>query len=108
MFQCQVNYHFVIALSFAGNGKFTLTLTDREGQLRWYEMPLFENRKHLDFFFHVFSFLMFGEDSDIRFDPNFKFDGSGKLLSITVNSNKWKNWCMSSHASLVEQHESGL
>jgi hypothetical protein len=85
MFQCQVNRRFVVALSFTGNGKFTLTLTDREDQLRWYEMPLFENRKHLDFFFHVFSFLMFGEDSDIGLDPNFEFDDFGKLLAITVD-----------------------
>lgn len=89
MFQCQVNRRFVVALSFTGNGKFMLTLTDREGQLRWYEMPLFENRKHLDLFFHVFSFLMFGEDSDIGLDPNFEFNDLGKLLAITVDKKRF-------------------
>ena len=89
LFQCQVNRRFVIGLSFTGNGKFTLTLTDREGQLRWNEMPLFENKKHIDIFFHVFSFLMFGEESDIGLDSNFEFDSFGKLLAVTVDKKRF-------------------
>ena len=85
MLQCQVNRRFVVSLSFTGDNNFTLTLTDREGQLRWYQMPIFENRKHHDVFFHVFSFLMFGEDSDIGLDPNFKLNDFGKLLEIVVD-----------------------
>ena len=89
VFQCQVNRRFVVGLSFTGNGNFTLTLTDREGQLRWNEMPLFENKKHVDIFFHVFSFLMFGEDSDIGLDPNFEFDDFGKLLAVYVDEKRF-------------------
>jgi hypothetical protein len=70
--QCQVNCRFVISLSFTGDNNFTLTLMDHEGQLQWYQMAIFENKKHHDVFFHVFSFLMFGEDSDIGLDPSFK------------------------------------
>jgi hypothetical protein len=89
MFQCQVNRRFVVALSFTANGKFTLTLTDREGQLRWLETPLFENKKHLDHFFHIFSFLMFGKESNVGLDPNFEFDNFGKLLAITVDEKRF-------------------
>jgi hypothetical protein len=89
MFQCQVNRRFVIGLSFTGNGNFTLTLTDREGQLRWNEMPLFENKKHVDVFFHVFSFLMFGEDSDIGLDPQFEYNVFGKLLAVNVDEKRF-------------------
>ena len=85
VFQSQVNCRFVICLGFTGDGNFTLTLTDREGQLRWYQMPIFNNKKHYEVFFHVFSFLMFGEDSDIGLDPNFKVNGFGKLLEIVVD-----------------------
>src|ERR1700733_13967802 len=49
-------------------------------------MPLLENKKHLDIFFHVFSFLMFGDDFNIGLDPAFKFDAFGKLLAITVDN----------------------
>jgi hypothetical protein len=89
LFQCQVNRRFVVGLSFTGNGKFTLTLTDREGQLRWKEMPLFENKKHVDVFFHVFSFLMFGEESDIGLDSNFEIDKHGKLLAVNVDEKRF-------------------
>jgi hypothetical protein len=89
VFQCQVNRRFVVGLSFTGDGKFTLTLTDREGQLRWNEMPLFENKKHVDVFFRVFSFLMFGTESDIGLDPKFEFDKSGKLLAVNVDEKRF-------------------
>jgi protein kinase-like protein len=89
IFQCQVNRRFVVGLSFTGNGKFTLTLTDREGQLRWKEMPLFENKKHVDVFFYVFSFLMFGEDSDIGLDPRFEVDAFGKLQAVTIDEKRF-------------------
>ena len=89
LFQCQVNHHFTVALSFTGNGKFTLTLTDHKGQLRWNEMPLFENKKHVDVFLHVFSFLMFGEDSDIGLDPSFEFNNFGKLQAIIIDQKSY-------------------
>ena len=85
MFQCQVNRFFVVGMSFTGSGRFTITITDREGQLRWKDMPLFSDKKHVDVFLRVFSFLMFGEEFDVGLDPNFEFDGSGKLLAITVD-----------------------
>ena len=62
-----------------------ITITDCEGQLRWKDMPLFNDKKHVDVFLRVFSFLMFGEEFDIGLDLNFEFDGSGKLLAITVD-----------------------
>ena len=89
MFQCQAHRRFVVGLSFTGNGKFTLTLTDREGQLRWKEMPLFENKKHVDVFLYVFSFLMFGEDSDIGLDPQFEYDIFGKLQAVNVDGKRF-------------------
>jgi len=53
---------------------------------------LFENKKHVDIFLLVFSFLMFGEDSDIGLDPNFEFDRDGKLVTIIVDDKRflWK------------------
>ena len=40
-------------------------------------MPLFSDKKHVDVFL--------GEEFDVGLDPNFEFDGSGKLLAITVD-----------------------
>jgi Fungal protein kinase len=82
MFICQQHRRFVMALSFTGNGTFTFTLTDHEGQLRLFELPLKKGgRLHAKLFL---AFLMFGTDSDIGLDPPMAVNGTMATTTTTV------------------------
>jgi hypothetical protein len=76
-------------LSFTGNGKFRLTVSDREGQVRVGETSL-SGKRHNVAFFTIIAFLMFGNDSDIGLDPTVEVDSTGKVCAILVDKKRFE------------------
>jgi Fungal protein kinase len=89
LFATQHNRRFVVAMSFTGNGKFRLTVTDREGQVRLGETSL-SGKRHNIAFFTIIAFLMFGNDSDIGLDPTIEVDSTGKVCAIVVDKKRFE------------------
>jgi hypothetical protein len=82
---------FALALSLSSTTSYTLTLSDREGQIRFCGLPLTnENRYNASNFLRILAFLMFGTTSDIGFDPNFVSDENGKLVAVKVNGHRFE------------------
>lgn len=93
MFLCQYNRRFVVALSFCNDQKmtFTLTVTDREGQIRWTVCLVERRRKERSkLFLRILVVLMFGKPADIGLDPNIEIDHNGKCVAITVEQNRFE------------------
>jgi hypothetical protein len=87
LFVLQHDRRFVPALSFIGSGRYILTVTDREGQIRYCAGSLINSGlEPANIFLTILTFLMFGEESDIGLDPNFTRDPTtSKLLAINVD-----------------------
>ena len=85
LFVVQFDRRFVPALSFNRSGEYTLTLTDREGQIRYHGVPLSTNGlESARLFLTMLAFFMFGDDTDIGLDPHFIRDPETEVL-IAVN-----------------------
>ena len=85
-FQSQPARRFTISLSFNGSGDMVFTLADREGLLRISEVNIMGGGQvSALIFLKILAVLMFGTDSDIGLDPNYKIDAfTGKVTAITV------------------------
>ena len=68
LFTTQNNCWFVLAICFDGKGKWSLTTTDRQGQLRSGMMSLC-GKAYVEHFLRVFITLMFGEEMHLGLDP---------------------------------------
>ena len=86
-FILQFDRRFVPALSINGSGSYSLTLTDREGQIRYSGGSLVnKGLEPARIFLKILAFLMFGNDSDIGLDPNFVRDlKSDTLTAVNVD-----------------------
>lgn len=84
----QFNRRFSVALSITGSAKYTLTLSDREGQIRFQGTPLTEDNKYnAKHFLTILSFLMFGSIADLGLDPSFIADPEdGRLIAVMVDN----------------------
>lgn len=81
-FILQYDRRFVLALTVNGSGKYFLTLTDREGQIRYDGGSLMnKGLEPARIFLKILAFLMFGKDSDIGLDPNFVRDSEDSVLT---------------------------
>lgn len=86
MFLCQPDRRFVVALTFTSAEKesFRLTVTDREGQIRWtVGLGIARSKERAKLFFRILVVLMFGRPQDIGRDPNMEIDGIGNCVAIT-------------------------
>lgn len=84
-FILQFDRRFVPALSFNGSGGYSLTLTDREGQIRYSGSSLVnKGSEPALIFLKILAFFMFGKDSDIGLDPNFVRDGKNDTLTAVL------------------------
>jgi hypothetical protein len=90
MFLTQDERRFMVALSFDGSGCFSVTLTDRQGQLRMALMSIFTPGRDVALLFlKVLTFLMFGSPADIGLDPSICRDPEGKITSIFVSGQEF-------------------
>jgi hypothetical protein len=90
LFLTQDNRHFVPALSFGGSGSFSLTITDRQGQIRLAPMALFAPGKDVALMMlKILVFLMYAPLADIGLDPSMLRDKTGKIRSILVSSQEF-------------------
>jgi hypothetical protein len=85
MFLCQPHRRFTISLSFinAETGQFSITVTDRVGQVRINTMDLMQ--PSIDnglLLLSILAFLMFGRPEDIGLDPYFEIDPNGQVIAI--------------------------
>ena len=94
MYLCQYNRRFVIALSFtaAVGQSFRLTVTDREGQVKWtVGLNGARSEERATLFLRILVFLMFGTPASIGLDPNVEIDGTtGKCVAITLQEKRFE------------------
>jgi Fungal protein kinase len=89
MLTYQFDHRFVLALSITGLSKYTVMLTDREGQICFHGSSLLdENRENTTTFLRILSFLMFGSLSDIGLDPHFITDLSSRAIVAVMVDNR--------------------
>jgi hypothetical protein len=93
-FLYQPHCRFTILLSFinAGNGQFSITVTDRAGQIRVNNIDLMgcstENGLLL---LSVLAFLMFGSPEDIGLDPHFEINPlDGQVIAIKCENRRFQ------------------
>jgi hypothetical protein len=92
MFACQFDRRFVPALSFVGDGRIMLTVTDREGQMRFdcgnLRQPNLEASSNL---LRILYYLMFEDVSYSGLDPHFSCDKkSGSVISVEVEGKRFE------------------
>jgi hypothetical protein len=86
LFLTQDNRRFVPALRFDGSGNFSLTITDRQGQIRMPAMSLFISGKDCALLLlRILATLMYGSPSDVGLDPSMICDKKGNVTTISVN-----------------------
>jgi hypothetical protein len=93
-FLCQSHRRFTISLSFinAKKGQFSITVTDRAGQIRVNTIdlmgPSVENGL---FLLSILAFLMFGSPEDIGLDPAFKINpANGQVIAIECENRRFE------------------
>lgn len=84
LFTTQDDRRFVLALCFDGNGRWSLTVTDRQGQLRSGMMSLRGN-EYVKLFLRVFITLMFGEERHLGLDPNMTRNTKNQISKIRLD-----------------------
>jgi len=93
-FLCQPHRRFTISLFFINTetGQFSITVTDRAGQVRINTIDLME--PSIDnglFLLWILAFLMFGCLEDIGLDPYFEIDPSnGKVVAIECENRRFE------------------
>ena len=84
MFTAQHDRRFVPALCFNGSSDWSLTITDRQGQL-FSGMASLRGMRYVGRFLRVFISLMFGEEKLLGLDPNMIRDINHHVSRILVN-----------------------
>ena len=84
LFTTQNDRRFVLAICFDGKGKWSLTVTDRQGQLRSGMMSL-HGKEYVEHFLRVFITLMFGEEMHLGLDPNMIRDRKNQISKIRLD-----------------------
>jgi len=89
-FLCQPHRRFTISLSFI-DGQFSITVTDRVGQVRINPIDLVQ--PSIDnglFLLRILAFLMFGRPKDIGLDPHFEIDLKGQVAAIECGNRRFE------------------
>lgn len=91
LFTTQDEHCFALALSFDGSGLFSLTLTDRQGQLQTSALSLFCGKHSVLIFLRILTYLMFGSLTDLGLDPTIVRNPSdGRIEKIYVNNHMYE------------------
>jgi hypothetical protein len=91
LFLTQDNRRFVPALKFDGSGNFSLTITDRQGQIRMPALSLFMSGKDCALLLlRILAALMYGSLFDVGVDPSMVCDKEGNVTTIFVNEKEFK------------------
>jgi hypothetical protein len=87
IFLSQDNRRFIPVISFSGSGGFSLTVTDRQGQIHLAPLAIFAPGKDVALvLLKIIAFLMYGTPGDIGLDPSMVCDETGAVRSILVNN----------------------
>jgi hypothetical protein len=84
LFTTQHDRRFVPAICFDGRGKWSLTVTDRQGQLRSGMLSL-RGDDYVKLFLRVFITLMFGQEMHLGLDPNMIRDKNHQVSKIFLD-----------------------
>ena len=92
-FLCQPHRRFTISLSFIDTetGQFSVTVTDRVGQVRINPIDLMQ--PSIDnglFLLWILAFLMFGRPEDIGLDPHFEINLKGQAIAIECENRRFE------------------
>jgi hypothetical protein len=89
-FILQFDRRFATSLSFIGSGEYSLTVTDRQGQIR-YTSSLKSGLEPAQRFLTILAFFMFGNDTDIGLDSHFIRDPkTDRLVAVNVNDQRYE------------------
>lgn len=90
LFLTQDNRRFVPALKFDGSGNFSLTITDRQGQIRMGVISIHASGTACALMFlRILTALMYGTIADAGLDPSMKCDDEGRVKSIYINNKEF-------------------
>jgi Fungal protein kinase len=90
LFLTQCICRFVPALSFDGEGNFSLTVTDRQGQARMALMSLTASGTESAFLIlKILACLMYGPEEDVGIDPTMIRGPNNTIASIYINKQKF-------------------
>jgi hypothetical protein len=88
IFTSQHDRRFVPALCFIGNGTWSLTVTDRHGQLFSGEISL-RGTAYVGLFLRILLSLMFGKEAHLGLDPNMIRDTQHHISHIHVDNKSY-------------------
>ncbi len=92
-FLCQPHRRFAISLSFSNTRKsqFSVTVTDRVGQIRVANMDLMESAENALLLLSILAFLMFGSPEDIGLDPHFETNPlNGHIVAVECENRRFE------------------
>jgi hypothetical protein len=92
-FLCQPHRRFAISLSFSNTRKsqFSVTVTDRVGQIRVANMDLMESAENGLLLLSILAFLMFGSPEDIGLDPHFETNLlNGHIVAVECENRRFE------------------
>jgi len=92
-FLCQPHRRFTISLSFSNTRKsqFSVTVTDRVGQIRVANMDLMESTENSLLLLSILAFLMFGSPEDIGLNPHFETNPlNGRIIAVECENRRFE------------------
>jgi hypothetical protein len=90
LFICQHDRRFVPALSFNGQAEFSLTLTDRQGQLCSPFISFLHGKANAFLFMKILAFLMYGHLHNTGRDTTMELNSDGRVKAIYVNGHRYE------------------
>ena len=90
LFISQHDRRFVPALSFNGQAEFSLTLTDRQGQLKTPFISFLHGKANAFLFMRVLMFLMYGPLHNTGRDTTMQCGSDGRVKFISVNGHQYE------------------
>jgi hypothetical protein len=91
MFLKQEDHRFVPALSFDGSGNFSLTITDRQGQIIMPIMPCWAGKGPVFIFLKLLAILMFSDKFYLGLDPTMERLPHARAIYCIRCDGKWYN-----------------
>ena len=93
-FLCQPHRRFTISLSFfnARKSQFSVTVTDRVGQIRVAKIDLMESSVENGLLLlSILAFLMFGSPEDVGLDPHFEINPlNGRIVAVECENRRFE------------------
>jgi Fungal protein kinase len=90
IFSSQHDRRFVPALTFNGHAEFSVTFTDRQGQLSTPFISFLQGRGNVLYFMKILAFLMYGPLHHTGRDTTMELGEDGRVKAILVNGNQYE------------------